>query len=151
MAVNQELKEILLNSIPQKPPFRFIDDIIEISDDYVVGKYTYKKDEFFYAGHFPDKPITPGVIILETMAQTGVVALGLYLEYKNGRPLNKITLFTEAQVDFLNMVLPEETVYIHGKLIYYRKNKIKTRVEVKKEDGTMVATGELAGIGVINN
>jgi 3-hydroxyacyl-[acyl-carrier-protein] dehydratase len=149
MAVNQELKEMLLNSIPQKPPFRFIDDILEISDDHVVGKYTYKKDEFFYAGHFPGKPITPGVIILETMAQTGVVTLGIYLEFKKGNPLDKITLFTEAQVEFLNTVLPEETVLIHGKLIYYRKNKIKTSVEVKKEDGTKVAIGELAGVGVI--
>ncbi|MFN3246517.1 MAG: hotdog domain-containing protein, partial [Leptonema sp. (in: bacteria)] len=88
------------------------------------------------------------VIILETMAQTGVVTLGMYLEFKKGNPLDKITLFTEAQVEFLNTVLPEETVLIYGKLIYYRKNKIKTSVEVKKEDGTKVAIGELAGVGV---
>jgi len=149
MAVDITLKQRILEAIPQKPPFRFIDDILEISDDFIVGKYTYKKDEFFYKGHFPEKPITPGVIILETMAQTGVVAHGIYLELKNNRPIDKTTLFTEAQVEFLSVVLPEETVYIKGELIYYRKNKIKSKVEVKKEDGTMVAIGELAGVGVV--
>ncbi|GIX40538.1 MAG: beta-hydroxyacyl-ACP dehydratase [Leptospiraceae bacterium] len=148
MAVDLELKQKILNAIPQQPPFRFIDDIIEISDDRIVGKYTYKRDEFFYKGHFPEKPITPGVIILETMAQTGVVALGIYLELKKNQPIDKTTLFTEAQVEFSNVVLPEETVYIYGKLIYYRKNKIKAQVEVKKENGTLVAIGELAGVGV---
>jgi 3-hydroxyacyl-[acyl-carrier-protein] dehydratase len=149
MAVDITLKQRILEAIPQKPPFRFIDDILEISDDFIVGKYTYKKDEFFYKGHFPEKPITPGVIILETMAQTGVVAHGIYLELKNNRPIDKTTLFTEAQVEFLNVVLPEETVYIKGELIYYRKNKIKSKVEIKKENGTMVAIGELAGVGVV--
>lgn len=149
MAVDITLKQRILEAIPQKPPFRFIDDILEISDDFIVGKYTYKKDEFFYKGHFPEKPITPGVIILETMAQTGVVAHGIYLELKNNQPIDKTTLFTEAQVEFLNVVLPEETVYIKGELIYYRKNKIKSKVEIKKEDGTMVAIGELAGVGVV--
>ncbi len=148
MAVDLELKQKILDAIPQKPPFRFIEDIISISEDSIVGKYTYKKDEFFYAGHFPNNPITPGVIILETMAQTGVVALGIYLEFIKQRPVDKITLFTEAQVEFLQTVLPGETVYIHGKLIYFRKNKIKSSVEVKKENGTIVASGELAGIAI---
>lgn len=148
MGVSLELKNQILNAIPQQPPFRFIDDILEISDNSIVGKYTYKKDEFFYKGHFPQRPITPGVIILETMAQTGVVALGIYLELKNQKPIDKITLFTEAQIEFLNIVLPEETVLIYGNLIYYRKNKIKSKVEMKKENGILIATGELSGMGV---
>ncbi len=150
MVVDSKLKQKILDAIPQKPPFRFIEDILSITEDSILGKYTYKKEEFFYPGHFPGKPITPGVIILETMAQTGVVALGIYLELLKQRPVDKITLFTEAQVEFLNTVLPEETVFIQGKLIYFRKNKIKSYVEVKKESGIMVATGELAGIAINN-
>lgn len=150
MVVDSELKQKILDAIPQKPPFRFIEDILSISEDSILGKYTYKKEEFFYPGHFPGKPITPGVIILETMAQTGVVALGIYLELIKQRPIDKITLFTEAQVEFLNTVLPDETVLIQGKLIYFRKNKIKSFVEVKKENGIIVATGELAGVGINN-
>ncbi len=146
--VELQLKEKILNAIPQKYPFRFIEDILELSDKHIVGKYTYKINEFFYEGHFPGMPITPGVIILETMAQTGVVALGIYLEFLNNKPINKLTFFTEAQVEFNNTVLPKETVIIRGDLIYYRKNKIKSKVEVKKENGILVASGELAGVGV---
>lgn len=146
--VDITLKNKILNSIPQKSPFRFIEDIIEISEKHIIGKYTFKINEFFYEGHFPNKPVTPGVIILETMAQTGVVALGIYLEMINNKPLNKLTLFTEAQVEFLNQVEPKETVLIRGDLIYYRKNKIKSKVEVKKENGILVALGELAGVGI---
>lgn len=146
--VDSVIKDKILNSVPQKYPFRFIEDIIEISDKHIIGKYTFKENEFFYQGHFPNMPITPGVIILETMAQTGVVALGLYLEYINNKPLNKLTLFTEAQVEFTNSVLPGETVLVRGDLIYYRKNKIKSKVEVKKDNGLLVAIGELAGVGI---
>lgn len=146
--VDLQLKEKILNAIPQKYPFRFIEDIIELSDKHIIGKYTYKSNEFFYEGHFPEMPITPGVIILETMAQTGVVALGIYLEFLSNKPVNKLTFFTEAQVEFLNTVLPKETVLIRGDLIYYRKNKIKSKVEVKKENGILIASGELAGVGI---
>ncbi|MCS7204873.1 MAG: beta-hydroxyacyl-ACP dehydratase [Leptospiraceae bacterium] len=148
MVVDFEIKKKILESIPQKPPFRFIEDIIELSDKHIVGKYTFKKNEYFYDGHFPNNPITPGVIILETMAQTGVVALGIYLEMLKNRPVDKITLFTEATVEFINMVLPEETIFIRGDLIYHRKNKIKSKVEVKKTEGTLVAVGELAGVAI---
>ncbi len=148
MGFSLELKQKILDNIPQKPPFRFIEDILEISDKHIIGKYTYKEDEFFYEGHFPGRPITPGVIILETMAQTGVVALGIYLSIINQKPIdNQLTLFTEAQVEFNHMVLPGESIEIRGDLIYYRKNKIKTKVEVKKGD-ILVALGELAGVGI---
>lgn len=148
MEANVITKEKLLEAIPQKPPFRFIDDILEISDKHIIGKYTFKENEFFYSGHFPGNPITPGVIILEAMAQTGVVALGMYIEMLNNRPVDRLTLFTEANIEFLQKVLPNETILVYGELIYHRRNKIKSRVEVKKIDGTVVASGELAGVAV---
>ena len=80
--MNPFTKEDILELVPQQPPFRFIDDIIELSDDGIVSSYKFKPDETFYTGQFPGNPITPGVILLETMAQTGVVAYGIYLAAK---------------------------------------------------------------------
>ncbi|EHQ05736.1 MAG: beta-hydroxyacyl-ACP dehydratase [Leptonema illini] len=140
--------EKVLQTVPQRPPFRYIDRILELSEDHIVGQYTYSKDEFFYPGHFPGHPVTPGVILLETMAQTGVVALGIYNAIKNGGSLNQISLFTDAEVEFAAMVLPGDTVTIKSQKIFLRRGKIRSKVDIYKQDGTLAASGTLSGMGV---
>jgi 3-hydroxyacyl-[acyl-carrier-protein] dehydratase len=54
----------LLDLLPQQRPFRFVDEIVEVDEQRIVGRYTFREDEWFYAGHFPGRPITPGVILL---------------------------------------------------------------------------------------
>jgi 3-hydroxyacyl-[acyl-carrier-protein] dehydratase len=66
----------ILAALPYSKPFLFVDELVSLSPNQAVGHYTYRPDEFFYAGHFVGKPVTPGVILLETMAQIGGVALG---------------------------------------------------------------------------
>lgn len=147
-ASQEEIQQVL-NKIPQKHPFRFIDSITELSTQHCIGQYTFKKDEFFYSGHFPGNPITPGVILLESMAQTGVVALGIFLAMKSTTSnKNLITLFTDANVEFNAMVLPGDTVTIRGDLEFFRRNKIKSKVEMIKADGKTAAIGVLSGMGV---
>ena len=78
--VGSELsKEEVLARVPQQEPFRFIDTIEEIDREHIVARYRFREEADFYRGHFPGNPITPGVILIETMAQAGVVAQGLYL------------------------------------------------------------------------
>ena len=72
-------KAEVLALVPQQEPFRFIDEIVELDDEHIVARYTFRPDADFYRGHFPGNPITPGVILTETMAQAGVVAFGIYL------------------------------------------------------------------------
>jgi 3-hydroxyacyl-[acyl-carrier-protein] dehydratase len=71
-------KEII-HYLPYREPFLFVDELTEVSEQLVEGLYTFKESAFFYRGHFKDNPITPGVILTETMAQIGVVCLGIYL------------------------------------------------------------------------
>ena len=99
MAADQTMRETILAAVPQQPPFRFIEEIRELDEAGIVGSYRFRREEYFYRGHFPGQPVTPGVILIEAMAQTGVVAQGLYLSLlKSGaalRDLRKITtLFT---------------------------------------------------------
>ena len=68
----------LLELLPQQEPFRFVDEILEVDADHIVARYTFRRDADFYRGHFPGNPITPGVLLIEAMAQTGVVALGIH-------------------------------------------------------------------------
>ena len=120
MGADRETMDRILKSVPQQYPFRFIDEILELDDEHIVGSYRFREDEYFYEGHFPGRPITPGVILIETMAQTGVVAFGLYLTMKQKQmPVETIkemiTLFTLAEgVEFTGVVKPGERVIIRG-------------------------------------
>ncbi len=139
-------RRALLAAIPHRRPFRFVDEIVEISDEHIVGRYRFRPDEFFYSGHFPGRPITPGVILIETLAQTGVVALGLHLARASGRDLT--TVFTEAEVEFSGVVAPGEQVTIRARRIYFRRMKLKVRAEMTRDDGAPVCSGEIAGMGI---
>ena len=145
------LKEELVELIPQKPPFRFVDNILELDTDKIVADYRFRPEEFFYAGHFPGNPITPGVILLEAMAQVGIVALGLYLlSLESGKEnIDKyVTLFTDAQVEFLAPILPGERIIIRAEKMFWRRIKIRSKVEIHTEDGKLVASGIVSGMGV---
>ncbi|SEM61704.1 3-hydroxyacyl-[acyl-carrier-protein] dehydratase [Syntrophus gentianae] len=157
MVVDQVTKDLVLNAVPQQYPFRFIDEIIELDENHIVGAYRYREDEYFYKGHFPDRPITPGVILIETMAQTGVVAFGLYLtmqqrhnSLEETRQLTTLFTFVES-VEFNNIVSPGERVIIRGEKIYFRRGSLKTKVSMERENGDNVCFGVLAGAGVMLN
>ncbi len=153
MAADEKMKAQILSLIPQQPPFRFIDTIVDIDDRHISATYRFRNDEYFYQGHFPGRPITPGVILIETMAQAGVVALGISLLLHNGVQTADIqkatTLFTYAEsLEFTGTVAPGEKVIIKGEKIYFRKGSIKTQAGIFRENGETVCAGVLAGTGV---
>jgi 3-hydroxyacyl-[acyl-carrier-protein] dehydratase len=141
--------EQVLALVPHRPPFRFIDELVEISETAVVGRYRFRQDESFYEGHFPGQPVTPGVILVEAMAQMGVVALGIYLASLTGEVevARMATVFTDANVEFLGMVYPGDHVTVRSERVYFRRRKLKVRAEMTCR-GRIVCSGELAGMGV---
>lgn len=153
MEADRSLRERILEMVPQRHPFRFIEEILELDEEHIVGAYRFGGDEYFYRGHFPGMPITPGVILIETMAQTGVVAFGLYLSLSRDKGMGKIgdllTLFTLAEnVEFTSVVRPGERVVITGRKIYFRGNQLKVGVSMARPNGEEVCSGVLAGKGV---
>ena len=154
MEADAAIKQEVLELVPQQAPFRFIDEIISLDEQQIVGAYRFREDEFFYRGHFPGRPITPGVILIETMAQIGVVAFGMYLLacQKNIRPsqLNgPLSLFSLADgIEFKGIVKPGERVIVKGKKIYMRKGALKVDINMERENGEVVCVGQLAGMGV---
>ncbi|HKY69259.1 MAG TPA: beta-hydroxyacyl-ACP dehydratase [Gammaproteobacteria bacterium] len=150
-AINEMTPKEVLARVPQQAPFRFIDEILSIDDDSITATYTWRKDADFYKGHFPGNPITPGVLLLESTAQAGVVAFGIYLAAKTLAPeeLKEITtLFTESQVEFLGVVKPGQKIIIRAKKLYFRRLKLKVEFETSLEDGRVVCRGTMAGLGV---
>jgi 3-hydroxyacyl-[acyl-carrier-protein] dehydratase len=141
----------ILTLLPYKSSFRFVDHISFLDMNEVRGEYTLKEDAFFYADHFPGNPVTPGVIIIEIMAQIGVVVLGLNLivhgQTKEQLSPNKkiFPLLTSSEVSFFKMVLPGEKVTVVSKKQYFRFNKLKCAVEMFNEKQELVAKGIFSG------
>ena len=141
----------VLEALPQKDPFLFVDEILEVDDDSIVATYRFRPDSDFYRGHFPDRPVTPGVILLESLAQVGVVGLGIYqLARDRGRDAveNALALFTDADVEFSGLVSPGDRVTIRAKKVFYRRGKIRSEAEMTLDDGTVVISGTISGMGV---
>ena len=149
MSVGLSPAEVLAR-LPQQEPFRFVDEILELDDDHVVAAYRWRKDAAFYRGHFPGNPVTPGVLLVESMAQAAVVALGIYLLEKEvaAEARKLVTLFTDVNVEFSGVVRPGERVLIHGKKLFFRRRKLRSEAEMRLEDGTLVCSGTLSGMGV---
>jgi 3-hydroxyacyl-[acyl-carrier-protein] dehydratase len=154
MEADAAIKQEVLELVPQQKPFRFIEEIITLNEDEIIGAYRFREDEFFYRGHFPGRPITPGVILIESMAQIGVVAFGMYLLacQKNVRPSQMkgpLSLFSLADgIEFKGIVVPGEKVIVRGKKIYMRKLALKVDASMERENGEVVCVGKLAGRGV---
>ena len=141
----------ILELVPQQEPFRFIEEILELDEEHILAAYRFRKDADFYRGHFPGDPVTPGVLLVESMAQASVVALGAYLLHAELPPEEAekiVPFFTEAEVEFSGMVAPGERVRIESRKLFWRRRKLRIQGEMTREDGTVVLSGTLSGLGV---
>ena len=134
----------ILNYLPYAKPFLFVDTIESITENSVVGTLKYEQSLDFYKGHLIDYPITPGVILIETMAQIGLVCLGIYL-MKDKISKNTKVLMSNANIDFLKPVFPNEKVTVYSELQYFRFNKLKCKVTMKNEQSEVVCRGFIEG------
>nr|WP_296007238.1 3-hydroxyacyl-ACP dehydratase FabZ [uncultured Blautia sp.] len=131
----KEIQEI----IPHRHPFLLIDQI----EDYEPGEFavgykcvTYRED--FFKGHFPEKPVMPGVLIIEALAQVGAVAILSIPENKG-----KIAFFGGiSKCRFKGMVVPGDKLKLETKIIK-RKDPLGVGEAVASVDGKVVASAEL--------
>ncbi|WP_194852533.1 3-hydroxyacyl-ACP dehydratase FabZ family protein [Nonlabens antarcticus] len=144
--MNPSEKEAIVANLPYGDGFKFVDQLLELTDDHVVGMYRFRESEYFYKHHFNDRPLTPGVILQECMAQIGLVCLGAYL--LRDRDQKPRLVFTEAHVIFKGQVLPETTVIVTAKKEYFRFGKLKVIVQMVDEHENKVAEGWLSGMSV---
>lgn len=139
----------ILDHLPYKSTFRFVDRLTYLSKDEVSGEFTLRKDAFFYQDHFPGNPVTPGVILTEIMAQIGLVTLGIYLVTQGSGGVDASLMYpllTSTEVSFHKMVLPGETVYVHSQKQYFRFGKLKCMVVMTDSEGRRIAEGTFSGV-----
>lgn len=126
----------ILDNLPYKKPFLFVDQILHVDDFCIKGKFTFTTDMTFYSGHFINKPTTPGVLIVEAFAQLGGVAHGIYLLNLYDKEFTPA--FSSASFEFFKFVQPGESIHIYSEKIALRNNYLKIKGEVHNSNGELV-------------
>ena len=126
----------IMQLLPHRYPFLLIDKMIEMDGEQSgIGIKNVTMNEPFFQGHFPSRPIMPGVLLVEAMAQTaGALVLEHYAEHAG-----KLVFFTSIDgAKFRRPVVPGDTVHFHVKLLAKRSPIFKFSAEAKV-DGKLVA------------
>jgi 3-hydroxyacyl-[acyl-carrier-protein] dehydratase len=105
--------DVIKLAIPHREPFLLVDEIVEQSESRIVCRKRFTGDEFWYRGHYPDFPLTPGVLLCEAAMQSGAVLLSKFAaEGQGGVPV--VTRMNN--VKFKAMVRPGDTVELEVEL-----------------------------------
>lgn len=108
--------EDIKKTIPHREPFLFVDEIIKIDNEKIIGVKKIKEDEFYFKGHFPNNALVPGVLLLEMIAQVGAVSILNKEEFKGKTPI-----FTGVKnAKFKTFVKPDDNLVIEASLTKLR-------------------------------
>ena len=130
--------EYIKTILPHRYPFLLVDKIIEARDTFIVGIKNLTSNETFFQGHFPERPVMPGVLIIEALAQVGGVLL-------LSKPENRKRLAYLASVDsarFRKIVVPGDQLRLEVELLKF-KSKFGIVKGTAKVDGDVVCAAEI--------
>ena len=100
-------------AIPHREPFLLVDEIVEQTDDQIVCRKTFTGGEYFFAGHYPEFPVVPGVLLCEAAMQAGAILLSRHVDEGKG----SVPVATRMNdVKFKRMVRPGDTIDIEVRL-----------------------------------
>lgn len=104
--------ETIHAAIPHRAPMLLVDEIVSQEENSIVCRKSFRDDEFFFQGHYPDQPIVPGVILCEATVQSGAILLSSKMKEQTGVPV----LTRMSDVKFKNMVKPGDTIEMSVKI-----------------------------------
>ena len=129
------MDEQVLQAIPHRPPFLFVDKIIEMTDTKIKATREVSPDEDFFKGHYPGNPIMPGVLICESIFQTGAILLSNIIGYTGG---GTPVLTRIGGAKFKNMVKPGMTLDLEAEIVEQVSNAYFMKGSAKSESKTVV-------------
>ena len=110
--------EAIEAAIPHRPPFLLLDEVVEQSDEKIVCRKRFTGDEFWYQGHYPEYPLTPGVLLCEAAMQAGAVLLSAIIQKAGDELAGGVPVATRMNnVQFRAMVHPGEEITLEVELV----------------------------------
>jgi len=130
-------REAVLAAIPHRDPFLLVDEVVAQDDRRIHCRKRFTGDEYFYGGHYPSFPLTPGVLLCEAGMQAGAVLLAKIAASDAAGSAGKVPVATRIDsVRFKRMVRPGETIDVEVELVerlsdaFFMKAKITCCGEV---------------------
>ena len=130
----------IMNILPHRPPFLFVDKILEISDTTITGLKYVSPDETYFKGHFPGRPVMPGVLQIEAMAQVGgVLVLSTFPD-----PENYLTFFARIEnAKFKRTVVPGDVLIFKLELLSPIRRGISHMIARAYVNGELTTEAEM--------
>tara|TARA_B100001971_G_C18133722_1_gene506323 strand:+ start:622 stop:1056 length:435 start_codon:yes stop_codon:yes gene_type:complete len=130
-------REEIQKYLPHRDPFLFVDEVFYLEKgESIKAKVMFKDDSFFFKGHFPGRPIVPGVIIVESMAQVGGILI--YKSFEDSSLGKDPALVGINNVRFKAPTLPNDTLIIEASLVKKKLNIFKISTKAFKDDKLIV-------------
>ena len=137
----------VLEAIPHRPPFLFVNKILHLDDSEIVCELHIKEDAFFFEGHYPDKPIMPGVLMCEAVFQTAGIFLSKMLQSKFPEMGAKVPVLTRLrEAKFKRMAFPGDTLRLEAKFQQMLKNFFFFKGRAIKGEQTLVTLEFVLGM-----
>ncbi|MEA1874021.1 MAG: hydroxymyristoyl-ACP dehydratase [Bacteroidota bacterium] len=133
-----QIEEHIFSKMPYGKEFLFLDEISYVDHEQIVGKYHFNNTHSFYQSHFKHFPVTPGVILVECMGQTGLVAHGIFLlgEKLKTQFIKPILIHTDSE--FFKAVFPETTVRIVSNKLFFRNNHLRSKIIMYNDNNSEI-------------
>ncbi|MGH3017975.1 MAG: 3-hydroxyacyl-ACP dehydratase FabZ [Gaiellaceae bacterium] len=121
-------RDVIESIIPHRDPFLLVDEVLELEPGVrIVARKTFHEDDWFFEGHFPGRPIVPGVIMVEAVAQASAIAVLVMPEHRGRQPL----FAGIDKVRFRRIVSPGEELLLSCEILGGRGPVGKGSVEVR--------------------
>ena len=135
----------ILELLPHRYPFLLVDKIVDIDgDDSCIGIKNVTVNEPQFTGHFPSRPVFPGVLLIEGMAQTAG-AICVFSKLGQQKSPKQVFFMTIDKAKFRKPVVPGDQVEYHMRKLNHRRNMWWYRGEAKV-DGALVAEAEVGAM-----
>ena len=143
---SQVATEDVLSAIPHRPPFLFVDRVLEVTDKSIVAERTLRKEEEFFKGHYPQMPIMPGVLLCEALFQTAGILMSRYLNEtdKDGGKIPVLTRIESAK--FKQPAFPGDCLRLEVQLTEKMKEFYFFKGNAKKGEKLLVTLTFMLGM-----